>query len=68
MPYIPNCNQEHHNSDNDHIQLRTSTVQLFVAVDLVTTSTTDLQPRWGIESAWFAVVEMVQDILDLFKY
>jgi len=37
-------------------------------VDLVTTATTDLQPRWGIEIAWFAVVEMVQDILDLFKY
>jgi hypothetical protein len=37
-------------------------------VDLVTTSTTDLQPRWGIEIACFTVVEMVQDILDMFKY
>jgi hypothetical protein len=41
-------------------------VQLFVAFDLVNTSTTNLQPRWGVEIAWFAVVEMVQDILDLF--
>jgi hypothetical protein len=68
MPYIPNCNHGYHNADYGHIQLRTITVQLFEAVDLVTTSTTDKQRRWGVEIAWFTVVEMVQHILDLFKY